>query len=311
MTDKAGPPHTKADRDSLTEQRFAWLLAVMRGRYLDEGYELDDVHLAEILGVHDGVLRKGKTVSVSPALALACARVWGVDLNWLLLGRGQLPGAEGPAPGIEALPFKTRIARGRWNEHKVRTLLSSRGINQKKLAGLLNTGVSRTGNLVRGNLRDPDLRLCLAEILEVPPDSLFLVSKTEQSRSERTPRSERKKYSAATIRLALEHMFELQLETFLDQEAASRREHLAGPRAVRLDLPPPPDDLAEEERGRYEQNLEVLKLWAATAEAFEVPGAVAERYCREVVGFYEGGRIDDVGGILRDFIQESEEKREK
>ena len=49
-------------RVSDIERRFSHLLAVLKERYLAAGYELDDVHLAEILGVHDGVLRKGKSI---------------------------------------------------------------------------------------------------------------------------------------------------------------------------------------------------------------------------------------------------------
>ncbi len=49
----------------------------------------------------------------------------------------------------------------------------------------------------------------------------------------------------------------------------------------------------------------MLERWSRTNRAFEVPAKVAGRYCREVVGFYDGGRVDDVGGILRDFVNEN------
>jgi transcriptional regulator with XRE-family HTH domain len=298
------PSETKAGRGSDVEGRFNHLLAVMKDRYLATGYELDDVHLAKILGVHDGVLRKGKTSSVSPALATAAGRTWQVDLNWLLLGDGEQPDASGAPAGIDKLDPETRISRGRWDEHKVRRLLAEKNLNQRELSRQLGTDPQRAGNLVRGTLRDAALRKRLAEILEVKPDALFLVARAYLQRLAAGGEQSRRRYSAAEIRRALAEVIERHLEPVLAGESASTGELTYEPTDVVLDIPPPPARLSEELRLRYIHNRETLERWSATPAAFPVPRDVAGRYCREVVGFYDGGRLDDVGGILRDFIQE-------
>lgn len=294
------------------ELRFARLLSVMKGRYLAAGYELDDVHLAEILGVHDGVLRKGKSMSVSPALAKAVGNIWKVDLNWLLLGEGEGPVAAGAPWGIERLSLDSRIARGRWDEHKVRLLLAEKKLTQRELAKLLDNDPQRAGNLVRGTLRDPGLRKRLAGILKVTPDSLFLVSRSLHERT--APRSlgstarGGKLFSAETVRRALENLISERLDEALASYSVRAGSSGFEPSEVRIFVPPAPEGLSASERKRYEHNREVLERWSRTSRAFEIPSEVAERYCCEVVGFYDGGRVDDVGGILRDFLQEQLER---
>ncbi len=294
------------------ELRFARLLSVMKGRYLAAGYELDDVHLAEILGVHDGVLRKGKSMSVSPALAKAVGNIWKVDLNWLLLGEGEGPVAAGAPWGIERLSLDSRIARGRWDEHKVRLLLAEKKLTQRELAKLLDNDPQRAGNLVRGTLRDPGLRKRLAGILKVTPDSLFLVSRFLHERT--APRSSGstarggKLFSAETVRRALENLISERLDEALASYSVRAGSSGFEPSEVRIFVPPAPEGLSASERKRYEHNREVLERWSRTSRSFEIPSEVAERYCCEVVGFYEGGRVDDVGGILRDFLQEQLER---
>jgi len=294
------------------EKRFAHLLSLMKERYLSAGYELDDVHLAQILGVHEGVLRKGKNNSVSPALVRAAGRVWKVNLNWLLLGEGEAPDKHGPPYGIERLPVEKRISRGRWDEHRVRSLLAERGLNQKKLAGLLQTSVSGTGTLVRGQLRDPLLRRRLAEILEVEPESLFLTPATPAARETaaagRRQKTSERLYSLQTVHQALEAVLRDNLEQNLHRYSRPDKGAEYQSSLVRIAVPPAPEGLSESERARYERNHEVLERWSRTSRAFEVPPEVAGRYCREVVGFYEGGQADDVGGILRDFLQETAEQ---
>jgi|GEM_PF-3338979 len=309
MPAKIEVTHPKPARGMEIEKRFAFLLSLMKERYLAAGYELDDVHLAQILGVHDGVLRKGKKNSVSPALALAAGQVWGIDLNWLLLGEGDPPEKHGPPYGIERLSVEKRIARGRWDEHRVRNLLAERGLSQKKLARLLQISITSVGTLVRGQLRDPMLRIRLAEILEVEPDSLFLISGT-QAESVLTAGAQAKKssnrlYSFQTIHRALEAMFREHLEPSLRKHSAVDKGIDYETSLVHIAVPPVPEGLTESERARYERNREVLERWSCTSRAFEVPPEVAGRYCREVVGFYDGGRVDDVGGILREFLQET------
>lgn len=295
---------TAIPRGGEVEQRFSRLLSIMKERYLAAGYELDDVHLAEILGVHDGVLRKGKSSSVSPALAKSVGITWQVDLNWLLLGEGEEPDCQGPPLGIDKIDTDTRISRGRWDEHKVRRLLAEKNLSQRELSRLLDTEPQRAGNLVRGSLRDAAQRTRLASILEVEPDSLFLVSRSLPRRiAGRGDRSKRR-YSAAEVQRALARLLERHLEPALLGEETPENGHSYESTEISLDVPPPPPELSESERERYQRNLEALDRWSKTNAAFAPPPSVARRYCREVVGFYDGGRLDDIGGILRDFIQE-------
>ncbi|MBN2290172.1 MAG: helix-turn-helix transcriptional regulator [Candidatus Glassbacteria bacterium] len=291
------------------EQRFACLLALMKERYLASGYELDDVHLAQILGVHEGVLRKGKKNSVSPALSQAAGRVWRINLNWLLLGEGEPPEKSGPPLGLERLPLEKRIARGKWDEHKVRRLLAERGLSQKKLAGLLKTSVNSVGTLVRGQLRDPEMRLRLAGLLKLEPDSLFLTSaEAARSTAGLPEKTSARLYSIQELRSAMEAMIHEHLAPSLSEHSRTAKQAEFVSSLVSIEVPPAPDGLTESERSRYERNREVLERWSCTSRAFEVPSEVAGRYCREVVGFYEGGQVDDVGGVLRDFLQEASEK---
>ena len=304
--------NTVVARGTDIEQRFASLLSMMKERYLAAGYELDDVHLAEILSVHEGVLRKGKSMSVSPALAKAVGKIWGVDLNWLLLGEGEQPPASGAPWGIERLSLTSRIARGRWDEHKVRRLLAGKKLTQRGLAKLLDTDPQRAGNLVRGTLREAGLRKRLAAILKVRPEALFLVSRSFDERTASGPLRASagggKLFSADTVRRALEKLISDQLEGALAGQSAGAGPSRFEPSEIRISVPPTPENLSASERKRYEHNREVLERWSRSSAAFEIPSEVAERYCREVVGFYEGGRVDDVGGILRDFLQEQIER---
>lgn len=299
---KSSTPATQ--RGGEVEQRFNRLLSVMKERYLAAGYELDDVHLADILGVHDGVLRKGKSSSVSPSLARSVGQTWQVDLNWLLLGDGELPDATGPPLGIENLDEDTRTSRGRWDEHKVRRLLAEKNLSQRELSKLLGTDPQRAGNLVRGTLRDASLRKKLAGILDARPEVLFLASPSQMRGARAGGRSSRRKFTASQVRNALAGMIDRHLEAALAGSDTQDQSAYFEPTETPIVVPPPPPRLSESERERYDRNREALERWSKTPASFEVPPSVAGRYCREVVGFYDGGRLDDVGGILRDFIQE-------
>jgi transcriptional regulator with XRE-family HTH domain len=78
---------------------------------------------------------------------------------------------------------------------------------------------------------------------------------------------------------------------------------------LHLAVPDPPGYLDREEKRRWKRNAEVLQRWADTESAWccfprGVPPWAIERYCREAVGFYNGGGLSDVSGVLWDFIQE-------
>jgi len=284
----------------------------MRNRYLDSGFELDDVHLAEILGVHPGVLRKGKFSSVSPSLAQAAALAWGVDLNWLLLGRGLEPPEHGVIPGLDRLPRETRIARGRWNDTFVRQLLRIKRLSQKDVARHLGIPQARAGAVARGQLRDPELREKLAVLLEVPVERLFLVTDSGRYKeTENEPAVSGNLYDLNMVRAALNSLLDERLERALENMRLEKDGAEFVPDGVILSIPLPSPDLSEPDRKRYLRNREVLERWSLSRGAFPVPSEVAGRYCREVVGFYDGGRMEDVGGILRDFMREYERSGEK
>lgn len=290
------------------ERRFSWLLDRMRNRYLDGGYELDDVHLADILGVHPGVLRKGKFSSVSPSLAQAAALAWGVDLNWLLLGRGLEPPEHGDIPGLDRLPRETRVARGRWNDTYVRQLLRIKRLSQIDVARHLGIPQARAGAVARGQLRDPELREKLAALLDVPVERLFLVTdRVRQKETSNEPAVPDNLYNLDMVRSALNSLLDERLERALENMRLEKGGAEFVPDGVILNIPLPPPDLSDPERKRYERNREVLERWSLSRGAFSVPAEVAGRYCREVVGFYDGGRMEDVGGILRDFMVENDQ----
>lgn len=297
------------------EQRFCHLLQIMKRRYLNSGYELDDVHLAQILDVHYGVLRKGKTISVSPSLALAVGNVWNVDLNWLLLGNGNPPDENSAAPGIEKLSLEERVARGNWDEHKVRLMLKKRNLTQKKLARLLKTETFQVGSLVRGARRESGLRIKLASLLGVKPEDLFLriYPETSENYSDNSPAKgtgqNETNFSLDEIRQALANMLESDLEPRLEKiKQSTPGEYQYETTENFLEIPPAPDWYDQHEKDRYEMNRKILHKWSKTSKSFHVPPSVTARYCREQVAFYDGGRLDDIGGLLRDYMQKNSEK---
>lgn len=78
---------------------------------------------------------------------------------------------------------------------------------------------------------------------------------------------------------------------------------------LNLNIPPPPDELEEEDLKEYDRNAGLLLRWAHTDKAQKTfPNGVEEyaleRFCIEAAGFYSGGWIDDVSGLLKDFIEE-------
>ena len=82
---------------------------------------------------------------------------------------------------------------------------------------------------------------------------------------------------------------------------------------LRLVLPDPPAGLGRDDLKRWTGNAETLKRWGETQAASRdfphgVPGWAVEKFCRQAVGFYEGGSLKDVSGVLLDFIEEG--KRE-
>ena len=296
------------------EQRFCLLLQIMKQRYLNSGYELDDVHLAQILDIHYGVLRKGKTISVSPSLALAVGNTWNVDLNWLLLGNGNAPEDKIAAPGIEKLSLEERVARGNWDEHKVRLMLKKRNLTQKKLARLLKTETFQVGSLVRGARREAGLRIKLANLLGVKPEDLFLKTSPETTETtiENTSRTNTQQnnfsFSLEEIKQAIAYLLDNDLEARLEgvKESAQGNLEYESTETI-LEIPPAPDWYDQNERERYEKNKKILQKWSETENSFHVPPAVSARYCREQVAFYDGGRLDEIGGLLRDYMQKNSE----
>ena len=296
------------------EQRFCYLLQIMKQRYLNSGYELDDVHLAQILDVHYGVLRKGKTISVSPSLALAVGNVWNIDLNWLLLGIGNPPEENSPAPGIEKLSLEERVARGNWDEHKVRLMLKKHNLTQKKLARLLKTETFQVGSLVRGARRESGLRIKLANLLGVKPEDLFLKINPETIENNSinsvvtSAGQKNSHFSLTEIKQALTQILESDLESRLEKVKQSNQgEYEYESTETILEIPPAPDWYDQNERNRYERNKKILQKWSKTEKSFHVPPSVTARYCREQVAFYDGGHLDEIGGLLRDYIQKNTE----
>lgn len=78
---------------------------------------------------------------------------------------------------------------------------------------------------------------------------------------------------------------------------------------LKLVLPDPPGNMNKDELERWENNVETLQRWSETEAARRdyprgVPGWAVERFCREAVGFYQGGSIKDVSGLLWDYMEE-------
>jgi len=78
---------------------------------------------------------------------------------------------------------------------------------------------------------------------------------------------------------------------------------------LNLKIPPPPDEFTGEDLQRYDKNAGLLLRWAHTDKAQKTfPNGIEEyaleRFCIEAAGFYSGGWIDDVSGLLKDFIEE-------
>ncbi|MBW7995350.1 MAG: hypothetical protein FVQ81_02020 [Candidatus Glassbacteria bacterium] len=95
--------------------------------------------------------------------------------------------------------------------------------------------------------------------------------------------------------------------------------HQDGPRyeatELHLTIPDPPDHLSEQRIMQYDRNAGLLLRWARTEKAQAafpdgVPDHALEEFCEKVSGFYGGGWIDDISGMLKDLIEElNQEKR--
>ena len=72
-----------------------------------------------------------------------------------------------------------------------------------------------------------------------------------------------------------------------------------------LKFPGKPAKLSGEESERWDQNELALRRWEKTQAAFNVPTRALEKFCRQVVGLYEGGKPKDIGDLLKDFMEEN------
>jgi len=76
------------------------------------------------------------------------------------------------------------------------------------------------------------------------------------------------------------------------------------PTGIVLEFPRKPGDLSEEESERWDQNELALHRWEKTEHAFSAPAWALEKFCRQIVGLYEGGKPKDIGDLLKDFMEE-------
>ena len=73
---------------------------------------------------------------------------------------------------------------------------------------------------------------------------------------------------------------------------------------VRMNIPELPEGLNEDEAARWERNRGVLERWMNSEAAIWAPQWALERFCRDVVEMYGGGRLEEVTGLLKDFMEE-------
>jgi len=76
---------------------------------------------------------------------------------------------------------------------------------------------------------------------------------------------------------------------------------------IRLEFPKPPGGLTEEESYRWNMNELALRRWENLPETFYVPIWALKRFCLEAKGPYEDGKLQEVTGILKDFIKAGKE----
>ena len=78
---------------------------------------------------------------------------------------------------------------------------------------------------------------------------------------------------------------------------------------VRMNIPELPEGLNEDEAARWERNRGVLERWMNSEAAIWAPQWALERFCRDVVEMYGGGRPGEVTGLLKDFMEEGPNPR--
>ena len=78
---------------------------------------------------------------------------------------------------------------------------------------------------------------------------------------------------------------------------------------VHMLIPEMPPDLSAEDQARWERNARVLERWMNTEAAIWAPQWALERFCRDVVEMYGGGRLEEVTGLLKDFMEEGPKTR--
>lgn len=260
-----------------------------------EGRILSSRELAGLLGVtHTTITRVEKgEIDPSPKVARALAAKYKISESWYLTGKGPAPWE--PEQSIEWQVAEKQLAKGEFggalhlagaeikssSHHKLIEHWIRAGRDPFYREALYNV-------IERSRIVDTflELRRELAE-LQAGASGLDTVSPPAVTKSEN-------KYgpkAAPSIRLTADNTFEST--------------------EVSIELPDKPSKLSPDDSHRWDINLSALERYAATERAKKdwprgvIPSGIAARFCREVVGFYEGGRVDDVGGILWDYLTES------
>lgn len=73
-----------------------------------------------------------------------------------------------------------------------------------------------------------------------------------------------------------------------------------------LKIPKKPSNLDKVEAEHWNRNVLTLRRWEESCKSLSAPSWAVERYCREVAGLHSGDKLDDIGGILKGFIEEGE-----
>jgi len=78
---------------------------------------------------------------------------------------------------------------------------------------------------------------------------------------------------------------------------------------INLEFPSKPEGLTAEKSFLWNMNELALHRWEKTDWAFNIPTWALEKFCLEAKGPYEDGKLQEVTGILKDFIKAGERQK--
>ena len=252
--------------------------------------------LAKLLGVSTSTISQVERGELppSPKVAVRLEEKYGISRQWYLTGEGEAPWESKTTDEyFETLGEMLREAQG--DESKITSLKGAGAF----FAGskIVRTPEKKLVDYFMEAGKNPEFRVyiykCIRQILEPGKTFEWFQAQREKLEHEKetTPIPKayvKEKFKPKKLRMIAEKNLTYE------------------PTEIVLEFPEKPDSLTDEESRRWDRNELALHRWEKTQAAFTAPTEALEKFCRQVVGLYAGGTLQDIGAILKDFMEEGE-----